>query len=305
MESSTSPLDVVSKVLLLAAFPAVDPLRASGWLALGLTAALAVLVANLAGGRARVLLRGTAPGPGRGRLALAGWTALVATGAVLAPGVAEAASYRMEGPLFALAWAGAAWSAATGRLRGLVAWGVLVALTRPEGLLLVPVLGWIVGGSDRRLALRAAAVGAALAAALTGVRFAVYGALLPNTFHAKSSDSRWNESADGAAYLASAAVTWSGAGVLLLAVGLAATVRRAGPPGAPARRLLVLAAVFGAVVVVSGGDGYRGARLAMPVGLTVWLAAAAAGPGRAAPGGRVLVLALALQAVGGAPRPGP
>lgn len=308
VESSTSPLDVGVKAVLLAALPEIDPLRASGWLALGLTVALGLLVAALASARGR----------DRGDRAAVAWVALVATGAVLAPGVAESAAYRMEGPLLALAWTAAAWAAATRRRRALVPCLVLLAITRPEGLLLAPVLGWIGGGVDRRLAVRGAAVGAALAAGVTGVRFALYGALVPNTYHAKTSDSRWNEVADGAAYLANVAATWSGAGVVLLAlaVGLAvrARPRGAGSPdgrdggedaSAAARRLLVLAALYGAVVVVSGGDGYRGARLAMPVGLTVWLAAAAAGSLPSVSGRRLVAFALVLQAIGAAPRPWP
>ena len=88
VESWTSPVDLLMKVVLLGGWPGADPLRAAGWLAL---MELLVLV-----GASVAVLRALSDYRAR-------WP-VAAFGLVLAPGLLESAAYRLEGPL--LRWSG-------------------------------------------------------------------------------------------------------------------------------------------------------------------------------------------------------
>ena len=95
----------------------------------------------------------------------------------------------------------------------------------------------------------------------------------PNSYRAKNSDERLSEVLDGLAYLGAAARDpGAAASLVALLVGLAA--------GGAARRIGLLALFALALLVVSGGDGYLGLRLFLPVGL-LGLAAGALTLGRA------------------------
>ncbi|MEM9802072.1 MAG: hypothetical protein AAGA20_17240 [Planctomycetota bacterium] len=285
VESSTSPLDVGAKALTLIACGSGDAVRATGWIQLILVALLAFLAAAAAGGSAT-------------------HRALFACGVVLAPGVAEAAAFRLEGPLFAVLWIACVDAVLRGRARATLALSLGAMLARPEGMLLAPLACWLAAGSDRRRAARFALGALALGGLITAVRLALFGDPLPNTFYAKSAESRLLELQDGLQYLGAAlAGSPEGLGLTLLAaVSTGLVVMRRGATGVePARRALVLAAAAAVIVVVSGGDAYAGARLVLPVGIPVWLAAARLRP----LAGRVVLPAaaasLALQLVGALP----
>jgi hypothetical protein len=101
-------------------------------------------------------------------------------------------------------------------------------------------------------------------------------------------------------------MTWAGVATVFLAIGVGFVSRRvAAAAAAPAHRLLVLAAAYAGIVILSGGDGYLGARLAMPVGLAVWLAAGALWGPAPVITRRLVSLAVVLQLVGALPRPWP
>ncbi len=123
------------------------------------------------------------------------------------------------------------------------------------------------------------AVGCAATALVTAVRWALYGEWLPNTFYAKSSDSRWLEIQDGLTYVGR--VFWNGAGPTWVGAALVLTIslvsfRLVALWGKAAGRnvafLAAMGAAYAAGVVLSGGDSYEGARLFMPVAIPWWLA---------------------------------
>ncbi|WP_145197761.1 hypothetical protein [Planctomycetes bacterium Poly30] len=282
VEGSTSLLDWAIKGIGLELAPAMDPLRLAGWLGLGWWIA-AVLIAV----RAAVRWTGSA-------------IVAAAVGGLVAwsPGLAESAGYLLEGPLFALLWILALVAAVEARPALCLTWSLLLAAARPEGLALAPILvGWAggrqslaagvpfgTGGVRWAAAWRWAGAGVLAGALITAVRFWLYGDWLPNTFHAKSSSSRWSEVADGARYLLQ--VLRSDAGLSAAAVGLSSAVlavlwltrhpeaepRARHSTRSAARGLLAMAALYALGVLVSGGDSYMGARLFMPIGLPVWLA---------------------------------
>ena len=102
-----------------------------------------------------------------------------------------------------------------------------------------------------------------------------FGALAPNTFYAKSSDSRWNEAKDGLAYVASFARTFRGAvAVALFALAPLFALARRAWSSEPLRRASLLASLACALsvgeVILGGGDGYEGTRfLAVPLALSL------------------------------------
>jgi len=186
------------------------------------------------------------------------WMAgLLGLGFVCAPGFAEGSAYLLESALWGLCM-------------GLVALGwlqnwrnqrlgmALVALAwcRPEAALLALLLAairprllpWVV-----------------LAVSLGFIwRYWAAGHILPDTFYAKSSDSRLEEVRDGIAYMRAFLVTPAGAGIML-GLCLAWLPGEAGLTRA--RRLSLLGGAALALVLLEGGDGYVGARLMLPVSL--------------------------------------
>jgi hypothetical protein len=206
--------------------------------------------------------------------------------------LAEATDYRLEAPLQALldltalatllfapieanrgTKTGRVWIAVLG-----LEW-VLLALVRPEGVLLGALLAaWFarITAADHPWRTRLApgvlfAFG--LAIYLVWHRFA-FGALAPNTFYAKASDSRWMELRDGVHYVVDYARGDLSHALVLAPVLLAPLAALA--PGlwaSPAARLRFtlassVAALALAEVIVEGGDSYTGARfLAAPIAL--------------------------------------
>ena len=286
-EGSTSLLDVGLKALALRVAPKLDPLRAAGWMGMG-------WLLLLVGSSVSTARRWT------GSWYVAGLTGCFFA---LSPGLVESAGYLLEGPLFALLWTSALIAAVEARPGLCALCSVLLAAARPEGLLLAPVLvSW--AGYRARYGTAAPSsapsfggwpwrwvgVGLGCSLAVTSLRWLRFRDLVPNTYYAKASDSPLTEVLDGLGYLR--AVLWgpgAQAGPSLSALGvsvslaMAATIlwrrtRRvpsaSGVRGA-ARGLLVLSALYAAVVVASGGDSYEGARLFMPVAIPVWLGLAA------------------------------
>lgn len=298
VEGATSPLDVLCKAALMKLRPEADPLRDAGWLGLVWLGALVALVAG-------ALRRWGARGALHAALCL---------GAVTAPGVLESASYRLEGPLFALAWAGLVIATIEGRFPPAVAWAAVLAWARPEGLLLGPAALWMASTGPEGRRVRHAVLGSALAVLpVTAWRLATYGDVVPNTFHAKRSDRWQNEWMDGATYALEVLASPGGVAVALVAGSCLALLRRSdsvqqrptdgAPPPRRARSALALSLVALGILVASGGDGYRGARLALPVGLPLWLAASSLAVG-ARPWARAVVgAALLLQLAGGVTGP--
>ena len=152
-----------------------------------------------------------------------------------------------------------------------VALFALLALCRPEAMVLAPPALAIVALRDRRAALAPALAWVGATGALFATRLAIYGALLPNTYHAKSPSLL-----EGLEYGMYGALA---VGVLPLFAALFAA-RRA--PG-----LLLIAGIAAAGAIASGGDwmpGWRrllecwflvGIAFGIAAGLRWWLAPAA------------------------------
>ncbi len=284
VEGSTSLLDVGLKALVLRLSPSIDPLRAAGWM--GLAWLLALLWVVVAAAR-----RWSGSGP---------LAAAVACLVTVSPGLVESAGYLLEGPLFALLLTLALVAAVDARPGRCAAWGLLLAAARPEGLLVAPLLVTWAGG---RLRFRAASLGAESApraripwgwvgvgllcsAVVTALRWWRFSELLPNTYYAKASDSAVREALDGANYVL--AVLWGSPGPAIASVGTGLALiwtavwsgrRLRGPMVGTqgggsrdaGRGLLAVSLLYGAGVIVSGGDSYEGARLFMPIALPLWL----------------------------------
>lgn len=261
VESSTSPLDLLLKMALLASWPGVDPLRGAGWLSL-------VELAAFAGVSVGVLRR---LGVSRGALIIG------ALGLLTAPGLVESASFRLEGPLFGLVWLLAVSAALAEEPRRALAWGALLAWIRPEGIVLGAAAACLAipASRGRRVALRIACV-VLVAAPVTLFRLVTYGSWAPNTYFAKRSDSVTQEWMDGSVYLAELLASPGGVALVALGVWTAWAGRRSmasssGDSGCRQPVALWLAVTALVVLVASGGDSYAGARLAAPVGIPIWL----------------------------------
>lgn len=277
VDGFTSIFDVLLKALPLA-LGAPDALRAAGWVGIGGLVLAAAALALLARGLARPA------GSSAGAPALAPWGWCAALAAATTPGLAEGTSYALETPLYALLLAASAWTVVAVRPRLALACAAVAPLVRPEGLVLGPAAWWLAaraGACSRRATLRGALLLAGVYAATSAWRWWVFGAPLPNSFYAKSSDSRWLELLDGLGYLWAAALRPDGAATVVAF----AMVLGAARTHAAARDLARLAFLAAGVVAVSGGDSYTGSRLALPAGLFAWLTVAAALPVLARPGG--------------------
>jgi len=320
LDGFTSLLDLLLKTAALALAGSGDALRAA-WTA----ETLCYLAALALGGIAAVRLSGGRPWLGvLGALALA-----------VAPGLAEGTSYLLETPLFLALLAAAALacapSAGRGREVALLAIAAALAATRPEGiplallLLLLPRWGW------RRRWWRTPAAFLLLVVLYLAWRTTLFGSWAPNSYHAKTSDLLTHELSDGLRYVGDFLAGASDAGMrsgpsrllplalvgwILIAPLVAAMARREGAPDAGrarARALAWCAPAALAIVVLSGGDPYRGARLLAPalwLGLlgAVALAARARGAWRLFPLATLLVtLAVRTAEVvpGGLARPAP
>ncbi|MDG1984235.1 MAG: hypothetical protein P8M11_06700 [Planctomycetota bacterium] len=267
VESSTSPVDVLLKAAMLLVFPGADPLRGAGWLAL-LELASFVVLSVLA---LRALRVTGAAG------------ACCALGMVTTPGLIEGAAYRLEGPLFGVVWLLLVASALEGRSRWSLAWAALLAWIRPEGMILGAAAAWLARPADRRGSSRAAAACLLVTfVPVTLYRWLRYGALAPNTYFAKRSDLPMQEWMDGSVYAMEVLLSAGGVALVVLAGWTGWCASRGGgaeglvsgrPLGPVTRQgvALTLAALALLVLVASGGDSYAGARLALPVGLPVWL----------------------------------
>ncbi len=261
VDSCTSPADVLLKMALLVVAGGQDPLRSAGWLAL-VEVLLFVVVS----------VRWLSATVENARL----WV-VCAFGLMGTPGLLESAAYRLEGPVFALVWLLTVAAAMERAPRRAIVWGAALAWIRPEGMLLGLGASWLALGPPRQRGLRGHAVAAALMVLpVTAYRWLRFGDWLPNTYRAKRSDDLLQEWMDGSAYVMDLLLSPGGLALALLAVivGRGAGAERAagGAEGsAPCRTAVGLAGLAVAVLVASGGDSYAGARLALPVGIPLWL----------------------------------
>ncbi|MBU3741846.1 MAG: hypothetical protein FGM24_06120 [Candidatus Kapabacteria bacterium] len=148
-----------------------------------------------------------------------------------------------------------------------VLWGAVMLLTRPEAFLVVGLLAMfrlidVVQRREGTQPWKQLAVLAAVVAALELWRWQTYGALLPNTFSAKTT-SLHVQVADGLAYAWQfmVGVTAYGAVVVLAALGIARM--RSRDVVEPA----VVAVVWTLAVILLGGDVLRHQRFLLPVAL--------------------------------------
>lgn len=284
VEAFTSTADLLIKAPIVGG--AGDPVRAL-WVLTGGLYALAILALLGAG----LSLLGDRGAPGHRRAALLGAAAVALS---LCPGLAEGTSYLLEAPVMALAIAAAAvWI--PGPSRGAlsdcraVGAGWLLALARPEG---VPVALWLLvcrARSGSAGALRAGGVWLLGILAWLAWRLSVFGTWAPNAYHAKRSDGLGAEIGDGVAYLFDALAgagpgggDWLGSMAVLatLVAGLSSLLPMDpdGRAGGPARTRALAGAWLVSLValILSGGDGYAGLRLFLPVALWSLLAAVSA-----------------------------
>ena len=287
VEGATSPADVLVKMISMVVAPSADPLVVAGWVCLGWLATGALVIAHGA----------VALGAGRIRVAV------VAAGWACSLGLVEATSYRLEGALFAVAWAALLLAAARERRRTALVLSVLLCAVRPEGLVLGPAAALCA----HRNALSATVVARCVssAAPVLGARLIAFGTWAPQSYRAKSSDDRWLELQDGLGYLDASLRTPAGAALLVLAAGILWSLwvgrEVEGVQRSSDRMrcsLLSLAGLAAVLLAVSGGDGYAGSRLALPLAAPVWIAAAV--PAVAGVGVQrvCLGLAMCLQLVG-------
>ena len=153
-------------------------------------------------------------------------------------------------------------------------WYALAALTRPEGpLLFVLSAGLGVAGAPRAWRSRAAVRWVAIFAALVGIhlawRYAYYGELLPNTYHAKVGFSVATASR-GLAYVGAFFLAPGGAGIAALAaVGTVLARRRA------VVFLGIVVLGYLAAVCAEGGDAFGAHRFIVPILPALYLLAGA------------------------------
>lgn len=270
VEGFTSPLWLI----LLAAG------RAAGFDYLALVPALGIAFGIAAIVATHALARRVAPG----------WPALLAPVLLaLHPAFSMWSVHGLETSLFLVLVSTALGDWVAGRPRAAGAWLGAAFWTRPEAAMVAVVLAALaVARRDRRRGLEILGVFAAFAVPLLAARLAYYGALFPNTFHAKTGGGLGRiRFGIGAARLFVETHL-----PLVLAAGAAAlaSVRRR-VADAPAFDLAVLGAVWSAWIVWIGGDAFPGFRFWLPV-LPIATAVAAWGIARAASTrGRGLLLA--------------
>jgi hypothetical protein len=238
----------------------------------------------------------------------------VAAGLLLgtSPPLAEGSSFLLETPLYAvlgLSLVGlhlACDRYTRSRVALLVGLCVLVSLARPEGVAIaLGVLAVFAWEQRAELSLRTRAGAllafAAIMAAYYAWHFWRFSALAPNTYYAKASASRWNEIADGWAYVKRYFASFEGAIALLPVIAAPLALWRGDWIDARSRRRYAVACVaaLGTAleVVVAGGDCYAGGRfLALPA--LLGLVTLFYGATRSA-GGLRIGFAVSLSALGG------
>lgn len=251
LEGMTNLLWTLLSTVWVALLPGRDPASVGRLVGLACHLGTVMLIARLAA-------RESARAGGNAALAAAVAGALVATCTSLAYNAMSGLETGLWGLLFAVALDRTG-LALSGDRRAAVASGValgLLAWTRPEGILAGGVLTATVGLSreQRGTALRIALPFGAFVVALCAFRLATYGALVPNTFHAKPPSP-----ASGLHYFASFA---------LYGLGIVGPI--AAFPALRRSRTARLAGVVAVAMVLgtiwSGGDwmpGFR--RLTLPV----------------------------------------
>ncbi len=164
----------------------------------------------------------------------------------------------METILFALLLAGTFYVYLVGKSwRGWPLWPIVAAvatMTRPEGLLIVPILlghGWLVGSADqRRQTQRALLTIVVILGAFVLWRFSYYGDVVPNTYYAKAAGGGWRAGLGGARYLLEFARSYCGpVAIGLLGAALVLTDR-----GKSAALLVVTVAAYFLTPLKLGSD---------------------------------------------------
>lgn len=303
VDGFTSLLDVLIKAVGHGA--AEDPLAMARDLSLG---------THVLGGIAAMVVV-AACGPERGSARAVGAGALTGLALALHPAPAHGASFLLESPLFVvLAVVAAGVPLATelhSSRRARAGWTaslMLLCLVRPEGQALAVILAGLyavvlAGDASRRVRFGPLLGVVGLLVAVYAWHWIAFGALLPNTFYAKSSGSRVQEIAEGWSYVVAFARGHGALGWLTLAlpvlVPMPLLLRGWRHERARARHVLVSTAALAslAMVVVEGGDSYTGGRfVAVPVALS-WVAVghlAACGPSIPRRSAWATVVALAL-----------
>lgn len=271
VEGFTSLLDVLVKSGAVA-LTGGDPIGIAWWCALAAHLGAATL-AYVIGVR---LFR-------RGGVSLA---VRVAGGALLgiavaaSPPLAYGSSFLLETPLFAIcALASVGLFALTPDLPSRHQLSVLalslplLALVRPEGVLLAILVGVAARWSSPRGGGWVLLASMTCALVLFAFRLSYFGVHWPNSYYAKTSDSRLNEIRDGLRYVTQ---YWhSHEGLLLLSFPVAVVVSVSAPFGENADRirgglLASIATLSSCAVIVGGGDCYAGGRfLAVPLCLAM------------------------------------
>ncbi|MCA9711187.1 MAG: hypothetical protein KDK70_35435 [Myxococcales bacterium] len=276
IDGFTSLLDVVLKAAALAV--ADDPLAMARDLSLATHAIVGLVCMGLV----------AATGPERGGVRALGAGTAVGLAVSLHPAPAHGASFLLESSLAVglgvVATAlplGVDLVARPGVRRAWIGVLMLACLVRPEAQALAVGSALLHAVVLAPAAPRGVRLSPLLAVAATLVAYyawhaLAFGALLPNTFYAKSSASRGQELADGWAYLMGFVGEHGLLGALTLVLPLVVPLPllRGGWRPAPARRRHALvslaAAATLALVVVEGGDSYTGGRfLALPAVLSL------------------------------------
>lgn len=287
VEGATSPADVLVKMISLVVAPSADPLVVAGWVCLAWLSLGAFVIS-------------------RGAVALgAGWSraAIVTMGWASSLGLVEAASYRLEGALFAATWTALLIASALERRRTALVLALLLGAVRPEGLVLGPAAAlWCHRSSLGRLVVARCI---ATAVPTLAFRLLAFGTWAPQSYFAKSSDSRLLEIQDGLSYLDAALRTPAGLATLLLGSGALWALWVGRPSDGQERSqrrvrsgLIGLSALAAVILVLSGGDGYAGSRLAVPLAGPIWISASLPAPGAVVAQRTCLAFALGLQLIG-------
>jgi hypothetical protein len=279
VDGYTSFLDMALKALGTKLFPASDPIAMAHVSTLFFHGATVALGAAFAYRAARTA-------PGEPAVPVKTWGAIGTLGALaFASNLAFAAGsgFLLETSLYAatalvalglLLFAPLVESRAARVALG-VSW-LLLALARPEGgpLAVLQAAAFVLSFrgrlTRRELAVPCAILGVGLAAYYAW-HLRYFGWWAPNTYYAKSSDSRWLEVKDGVGYLGLYLAPGARAivHVLLAAVPLLVFVRGAWERDEDRRRFAIVSALGLAAVaevVYEGGDGYSNGRfLAVPI----------------------------------------
>jgi len=271
VDGCTSMLDLLVKALAVAMSHG-DIVRVTFWVTLFFHAILGVV---------GMAISFAASPHARGRWA---WSFVAGLLFAASPALADGSSYLLETPLYVcvglllvgmLLWCR---SYSAGKRALLVVLACLVTLARPEGLALASLVLVVFAVEQYSLSwsARLFTVGAfaALAAAYLVWHRSYFGYWAPNSYYAKTSALRWNEVKDGYWYIRHYLEDASGrVGLLPILVCAGAVFARGFVDRVARFRFTAVAAtsvLMLLVVVVSGGDSYRGARfLGLPIALAL------------------------------------